>query len=104
MRQNVGPRVRLLLLGDVHRTDTLDCSVSPTRSIQEGLILRERVLDSIYALTWRNRIVAGFFIVLATAQIILGVVFLSTPENACKAPNSFAAYSRILMTSLPPFP
>ena len=71
-------------MGDIRRAGILDCSVSPTRSVQEGSALRERVSGSVYALTWRNRIITGFFITLTTAEAILGAIFMAYPDTTGK--------------------
>ena len=92
MRKNIDPCAPLLCLGDVRRAGVPGCSVRPTRSIQEGPVLRERVSDSIYALTRWNRIFTAFFTTLTVAQAILGVVFLTSPDNTGEFPNPTPAY------------
>jgi len=84
MRKNIDHWARFLRLGNFCRTGIPGYSVIPTCPIQKGLILSERVSDSIYALTWRNRIVTAFFVTLTTVQAILGVVFLASPDNTGK--------------------
>ena len=103
VQQNIDPSARLLHLGDVHRTGIHGRSVSPSCSIQEGLVLRDPVSDSIYALTQRNRIVTGFFVVLATAQTIFSMVFLASPDNAGKLSEPTSCALGVL-TMPPPIP
>ena len=84
MQENIDPCPRFLRLGNVLRAGIPDCSVSPIRSIH-GEILKEMVSASIYALTRRNRTVTGFFVILTTAQVILGAIFLASPDNTGEA-------------------
>lgn len=100
MRQDSSPRVCLLLLGDTRRTGVFDSSVS-THSIQEDLVLRKHVSDRLYALTWRNRLIAGFFVVFTIAQIILGAFFMALTGDKCKALEPICRALRKLMASFP---
>ena len=89
VQQNFNPSARLLCLCNVHRASIPDCSVGPNRPLQEGLVdLKDWVLDSIYALTRRDRIVTGFFITLAAVQTIFGIVFLTSPTNTSEPPRT----------------
>ncbi|KAF9643936.1 hypothetical protein BDM02DRAFT_3191066 [Thelephora ganbajun] len=46
------------------------------------LVAQVFLIVRIYALTRRNRIITGFFVMLTTAQSILGAIFLASPDNA----------------------
>jgi len=97
MPTNIDHCARLLRLGDVCRTGIHGCSVNPAISIREGLVLRERFCDSIYALTRRNRIVTGFFVMLTTAQTVFGITFLASPDNTGKTTKPTSCGSGMLM-------
>jgi hypothetical protein len=60
--------------------------------------------NRIYALTRRNRIVTGFFVALTSAQVMLGMVFLASPDNSGQysdPPHIRASADRFVAIQLP---